>query len=918
MTEAERRIQELISQSEAESFDDLLSGETNPEVFSALSSLRTQLLSWLPFRKDERVLELGGGFGPMSGIFLSRCACLHEVEPRALQAESLRRRYRKRENLQVFAGLEEVERVAGGTPVYDWIVLTEPSVFLRKRALKALLPRLQGLLKEGGVLLLYLKNRLSALYLLGGTDETVRVPFGSLPEEGAADIDITAGRTGAVGGPKDGSAAAPAGINRADGSPSDENAAAPAGLAETLFTRSEAEALASGAGLETLRIYYPLPEERFPQVICSDEYQPGLTLRDRVIPFYPFGNTLVGSERAFWDVALKEGLLPKTAPGFLTALGKPRTSRPDSIAAARTGKILGAILSGDRERTHAFRLLFLADGTVRKEAVFPEGNTALLAMHENHLALRDRGLHTVEERLDAAIEWPETAERFDLAGERPEAAGERLEMATSASLVMPARRELTLADALLKETQEGRCGRQRLLSVMEKLYREILRSSETVKPEAFSPEEEASFRSRWGDPANYRDMPVLRRGYIDLVPYNCFLTGSGEAEQLCFFDQEFVIPLCPAAYILYRALRYTWLHVPAAENVFPLSEAYRQFGINRVLPVFTEAEDAFVAGNRNRALYRALYRTAFGDPAMFRKNRERLLPARREPDGTPGNLTAEAAPDLALLHEAQEDLLRRFDRICRKHGLKYVAVHGTLLGAARHRGFIPWDNDVDLAMPRQDYEKLVRIMQRACHPPYVFQTPESDPECFYGGYGKFRTERVLVLEERDREKQVWRGAWIDIFPLDYLSGDLKAEKERFRRIVRLQRLLFARCYPLWAGFIHDARGSRVSFYYLMGKRLPHRFLTEQLQRALTACPETNTYTIRACYYPWGRNRNRFPVEDLDHIVRLPFGSLTVPAPENYRQWLESRYGAAYMELPPEEKRVMRHRIEIRKNPAYEG
>ena len=859
MTAAEKRIRELVFGSDTEDYDGLLSGERNPEVLFALLGLRSQLLSWLPVKEGDRVLELGSGFGTLTGVFLSRGASVDAVEERPLQAECLKRRFRHRGAFKVYQEIPGPD----GTGAYDWIVLAEPSGFSGRSRLNTLLPELAGRLNESGLLLLYLRNRLSAYYLLGGTDSEVRVPFSALSGEAG----------------------------------------------EHLFTRREAEALAESSGFSVQRCFYPLPDERFPQVICSDEYLPGLTLRDRIIPFYPYGNTLVGSERGFLDTAIREGLLPETAPGFLMALrpapsragkpdpaasscaGKPdlaassRAGKPNSAAAAlpgpadRTGKLLGAVLSGDREKAHAYRLLFLSDGTVRKEAVYPEGGESLAAMCRNHRALRKRGLATVEEREEEG------------------------------AVVMPFRREDTLANALLKNHS-----RERLLGAMERLYREILKSSDQADPAGLSPEEEAAFRSQWGDPALYRETPVLKTGYIDLIPYNCFLTESGEEETFCFFDQEFTVPFCPALYILYRALRYTWMHVPEAEDSLPLSEAYRQFGISRFLPLFAEREDAFVGANRNRELYRSLYLTAYEDEGRNRENRERLLPSRREADGTPGNLTEEALPDLALLHEAQEDLLRELDRICGEQGLTWVAVHGTLLGAARHRGFIPWDHTAEVAMPRGDYEKLKKLMKTACRPPYAFQTPESDPDSFFGGHARFRTSRVLVREAEDGDGARGSGAWISIYPLDYLSDSPKEEKKRFRTIVRLQRLLLARCYPLWAGKLNDARGGRVSLYYLLGKRIPHRVLTSRLERALTSCPETETYTIRARYYPWGRNRNRFPVKDLEELVRLPFGSITVPAPANYRKWLERRYGANYMQLPPEEKRAPKRGLTVRVNP----
>ncbi|MBQ3939443.1 MAG: LicD family protein, partial [Clostridia bacterium] len=87
---------------------------------------------------------------------------------------------------------------------------------------------------------------------------------------------------------------------------------------------------------------------------------------------------------------------------------------------------------------------------------------------------------------------------------------------------------------------------------------------------------------------------------------------------------------------------------------------------------------------------------------------------------------------LQRVHAVQLRLLKEFDRVCRENGLQYFAVHGTLLGAVRHEGFIPWDDDIDVAMPREDYDRFAALAPKALKTGFFFQTPENDPTCFYG------------------------------------------------------------------------------------------------------------------------------------------------------------------------------------------
>ena len=489
------------------------------------------------------------------------------------------------------------------------------------------------------------------------------------------------------------------------------------------------------------------------------------------------------------------------------------------------------------------------------------------------------------------------------------------------SLLMPDRRQESLADTVLRWTKEaeGISMKERLFHVLDILKDNILRASDILTLTEAERQEEAA---RWGvrDPDSLS--PFLETGYIDMIPYNCFLreAGSGtgrDALSLEFYDQEFTLKRCPAAYVMYRAVRYTWLHAGGLEQILPLRDAMERYGITEETEeAFRRREDRFVGENRNRDLYASLYRHAWPDPSSAEANRRLLLARRREADGCSGICTPGADPELAAIHAVQLDLLHKFDDICTRHGLRYTAVHGTLLGAVRHKGFIPWDGDVDLAMPRDDYDRLVKIMAGECREPYFFQTPENDPECFYGGYGKFRNNKTAALENKNLGKHCSQGIFIDVFPLDYIEEGSPKEKERFRRIVRLQRLLMARCYPLYDGLFWDARGSRVSAYYILGPALPHRLLVSRLHKALTACPVTDTLTIRACYYAWGVNRNRFPAKDLDHLKRIPFEDMTIPVPENCDGWLKDRYGADYLAVPPPEKQKRSHKIKFDTERSY--
>lgn len=127
------------------------------------------------------------------------------------------------------------------------------------------------------------------------------------------------------------------------------------------------------------------------------------------------------------------------------------------------------------------------------------------------------------------------------------------------------------------------------------------------------------------------------------------------------------------------------------------------------------------------------------------------------------------------------DLLLEFDRICRIHKLKYILWAGTLLGAVRHKGFIPWDDDIDVAMLRSDYEKLLTYKDEFRYP-YFLQTPHTDPEAGYT-HAKIRNSNTTAFNKLWSFRKYNFGMYIDIFPFDYIHWeDIQERVDEIERI----------------------------------------------------------------------------------------------------------------------------------------
>ncbi len=250
-------------------------------------------------------------------------------------------------------------------------------------------------------------------------------------------------------------------------------------------------------------------------------------------------------------------------------------------------------------------------------------------------------------------------------------------------------------------------------------------------------------------------------------------------------------------------------------------------------------------------------------------------------------------------------MLDQVDRICRKHNLQYFLVHGSLLGAVRHQGFIPWDDDLDIAMPRKDYDRFLELVGQELPEPLSIHTPATEEDMFWGGYARIRNCHTTAIEPKEMEHHGNLGIWIDVLPLDTCTLDEKRFDAKEKRIRHCQRLLYARIYGRDYRAFGGLKPWQWRGYRLLAACCSHAKLASKLESAQRLYTDEESDQV-AFFTGMGKYR-RLSAIDFAGTARLEFAGRKVPVPVGYKNYLFALMGRDYMKYPPEEERKPKHR-----------
>lgn len=269
---------------------------------------------------------------------------------------------------------------------------------------------------------------------------------------------------------------------------------------------------------------------------------------------------------------------------------------------------------------------------------------------------------------------------------------------------------------------------------------------------------------------------------------------------------------------------------------------------------------------------------------------------------------------LKKLQKVELEILKDFMDVCDRHNLRYFGIAGTCIGVLRHKGFIPWDDDIDVAIPREDFEKFLQYAQEELSEKYIVMNGRNNENY------PLMTTRLMMKGTKFREYALAHidcplGIFLDLYPFDHLSDDPKKRKKQMRKAWFFSKLLILRSIPKpvlafkgWkAKVVHGI--CAVVHYGMVVLHISKKWLIDQCEEASTRHNDeiNSEYVDFLC--DTTPDMNIYAVKDLYPLQQLDFEDIKMWFPKNMHNNLTNMYGD-YMQLPPEEKRKNHYPYEL--------
>lgn len=254
-------------------------------------------------------------------------------------------------------------------------------------------------------------------------------------------------------------------------------------------------------------------------------------------------------------------------------------------------------------------------------------------------------------------------------------------------------------------------------------------------------------------------------------------------------------------------------------------------------------------------------------------------------------------------------ILKEIKRVCEKNDIRFFLVGGTLLGAVRHKGFIPWDDDIDIGMYVDDYNRFLQIAPSELGEEF-FLDHYSRNKDYPLVFSKVRLRGTRFVENKGNKNLTHNEIYVDIFPYVNVAPDEKERGRNGKAMALLAQLILAKSgYHVWKG---EGFAKLMKFLpvELLSMVLPMKLMRNTYDRIFAKYKEPTGLVChcaqtRRAYLKWV-----FPLSAVQETAYVQFESEQMPAPKDYHAFLTKLYGANYMVLPPKEKQTTHQPLEL--------